>query len=216
MTERFAQRTAQFRTAAVVLCLLSRAALAQTADPGAVPPTSPPATPTYTPLTGEDRLHGYLYSLYSPMSLATGAVSAAYGQALHRPREWQLGAEGYGMRFGSGYAQRIVRETLMYGSSSLLHQDNRYFKSTADTKGGRLKHAVFALFVARKDDGSETFSYSRVGSMLGASFISRTWQPPSTGSVNSAFANFGVAVATNVGFNVAREFLPKKFLFFKK
>jgi hypothetical protein len=150
------------------------------------------------------------------MSLVTGAASAGFGQALHRPREWQLGAEGYGTRFGSGYAQRIVRETLMFGSSSLLHEDTRYFKSTADAKGARLKHAIFALFVAHKDDGSTSFSYSRVGSMLGASFISRTWQPPSTGSVNSAFSNFGVAVGANIGFNVAREFMPKKFPFFKK
>jgi hypothetical protein len=120
------------------------------------------------------------------------------------------------MRFGSGYAQRITRETLMFGSSSLLHEDNRYLKSTATTTGGRLTHAIFALFTAHKEDGSTRFSYSRIGSMLGASFISRTWQPPSTGSVNSAFANFGTAVGVNVGFNVAREFLPKKFPFNKK
>jgi hypothetical protein len=149
------------------------------------------------------------------MSLVSGAASAGWGQAWHRPKEWQLGAEGYGMRYGSGYAQRIVRETLMYGSASLLHEDNRYFRSTASTNGGRLKHALLSTILARKDDGSSTFAYSRLGSMLGGSLISRTWQPVSTGSVNSAFLNFGTSVGVAAGFNVVKEFLPRKFRFGK-
>jgi hypothetical protein len=217
MIERFAIRTAQFRTAAVVVCLLGGTALAQTTDPGAATPPSAPATvqPAYTPLTGEDRLHNYLHALYGPMSLVSGAASAGWGQAWHRPKEWQLGAEGYGMRFGSGYAQRIVRDTLMYGSAAMLHEDNRYFRSTADTSGGRLKHALLSTILTHKDDGSMRPAYSRLGSMMGASFISRTWQPVSTGSVNSALLNFTTSVGVMAGFNVAKEFLPKKLRFIK-
>jgi hypothetical protein len=215
MSERFAIRTAQFRTAALVVCLVSACAFAQTADTGATPPTSNP-TPTYTPLTGGERLHNYLYSLYAPMSFFTGATSAGIGQWRDSPHEWGQGGAGYGRRFASGYAQRFVRETLMYGSSSLLREDNRYFRSMSNTNGGRLRHAVFAIFLARKDDGSTTFSYSRMGSMLSASFISRAWQPPSTSGVSDAFSNFGVSVGANAGFNVVREFMPKKFPFHKK
>jgi len=215
MIERFAIRTVQFRTAAIVVCLVGTSAFAQTADPGATPPASTP-NPAYTPLTGGERLHNYLYSLYAPMSFFTGAVSAGIGQWRDTPHEWGQGGEGYGKRFASGYGQRFVRETLMYGSSSLLHEDNRYFKSTSTTNGGRIRHAVFALFLAHKDDGSTRFSYSRMGSMLGASFISRTWQPTSTAGATDALTNFGVAVGANVGFNVVREFMPKKFPFHKK
>jgi hypothetical protein len=149
------------------------------------------------------------------MSFVTGGLSAGWGQLRDRPHEWGQGAEGYATRFGSGYAQRIARETLMYGSSSLLHQDNRYFHSTSTSKSARLRHAILSTFTARRDDGSTTFSSTRIGSMLGASFISRTWQPPSTGSVNSAFLNFGTAVGVYAGFNVVREFLPKKLSFIK-
>jgi hypothetical protein len=216
MIERFGKRTAQIRTAAVVVCLMGGTlVLAQTTDPGATPTAPADAQPAYKPLTGEDRLNNYLHSLYGPMSLVSGAASAGWGQLWHRPKEWQLGAEGYGMRFGSGYAQRITRETLMYSSAALLHEDNRYFRSTDTTNGGKLKHAIMSTFLTHKDDGSTRFAYTRMGSMLGASLISRTWQPNSTGAVSSAFMNFGTSVAVAAGFNVAKEFLPRKLRFIK-
>ena len=46
--------------------------------------------------------------------------------------------------------------------------------------------------------------------MAGSSLISRTWQPESTGRLRSAGLNFSTSLALAVGFNVAREFLPKK------
>ena len=199
------------------MCLLGVSGFGQITNPGAANPPAAPANaqPVYTPLTETDRLHMFEHGVFGPMALATGAFSAAFGQWRDRPQEWQLGAEGYGMRFGSGYAQRIVRETLTLGSTSLFHQDTRYFRSTDTGNMARLKHAIVSTITARRDDGSTTFGYCRIGSMLGASFISRTWQPPSTGSVNSAMENFGTAMGVAVGFNVAREFLPKKFRFIK-
>jgi len=182
-----------------------------------MPVTAPaPVTqPGYTPLTEQERLHNYVNSLIGPMNFVTGALSAGWGQMRDRPHEWPQGAEGFGLRMGSGYAQRVTRETLMYGSSALLHQDNRYIHSTATTTGGRLRYAVESTFLAHREDGTRTFSSSRIGSMLGASLISRTWQPPSTGSINSTFVNFGTALALTAGFNVVREFMPKKFKFFR-
>jgi hypothetical protein len=217
MIERIAIRTAHIRTAAVAVCLMGRIALGQTTDPGAANPPTAPSTvqPAYTPLTGSERLHIYERSLFGPMALFSGAVSAGWGQLRDRPYEWGQGAEGYGRRYASGYSQRFVRETLYLGSSSLLHQDGRYFRATDATTGGRLRHALVSTILARKDDGSNTFASARIGSMLASSFISRTWQPNSTGSVNSALENFSISVGVAAGFNVAREFLPKKFRFIK-
>jgi hypothetical protein len=212
MIERFAVRSSQLGRAAIVAGIISGTALAQVANPGANPPAAPTTvTPAYTPLTGSERLHMYGRSLFGPMALFTGAVSAGWGQLNNRPHEWGGGGEAYGWRYGSGYAQRVVRETLIFGSSSLLHQDNRYFRSTDTGVGKRLEHALLSTFTARRDDGSTTFSYSRIGGMFGSSLISRTWQPPSTGSVNSAMENFGTSIGIAAGLNVAREFLPKKF-----
>jgi hypothetical protein len=217
MIEQYSIQTAQFRRAAVFLCLLVGTGFGQITNPGATHPPAAPtnAQPVYTPLTGSDRLRMFGSGVFGPMALATSTLSAAIGQWRDSPHEWPQGAEGYGMRFGSGYAQRIVGETLMLGSSSLFHQDSRYFRSTESGTGARLKHAILSTFTARRDDGSTTFGYARIGSMLGASFISRTWQPASTGGVGNAMANFGSSVGAAMGFNVAREFLSQKFRFIK-
>jgi hypothetical protein len=190
---------------------------AQTADPGAANPPNPPANAQapYVPITQQERFHTYLHSFYSPMSLLTGAVSAGWGQLNDRPKEWPQGLNGYATRYGSGYAQRITRETLTFGASSLLHEDNRYFKSTETSNGKRIEYAVISTFTARTEDGSRRFSYSRIGGMLGASIISRTWQPVSTGSMKSAYLNFGTSLGFAAGFNVLREFMPKKLRFGK-
>ena len=197
------------------MCLVTtagRAVMAQTADPGAATTPVPPATaqPVYTPLTEEERVNLYFKRLVSPMGFVTGAFSAGWGQLLDRPHEWGQGARGFGLRYGSGYAQRITRETLTFGASSLLHEDNRYFRSNESSNGRRLEYAVMSTFLARKDDGTRRFSFSRIGGMLGSSLISRAWQPPSTGSMSSAGVNFGTSLGVAIGFNVAREFLPKK------
>jgi hypothetical protein len=54
-------------------------------------------------------------------------------------------------------------------------------------------------------------SISRFSSYLATAFISREWQPRSNSDAGSAMMSFGTAMGTTVGFNVAREFLPKIF-----
>src|SRR5205823_5313176 len=110
--------------------------------------------------------------------------------------------------YGNSYSQHIMRQTIMYGASDLLHEDNRYRPSGQHSPGARVKYAVASAFLARKDDGKRRFSFSRVGSYAAVAFISREWQPHSTNGGQNAATNIETTVATEVGFNIAREFLP--------
>ena len=100
---------------------------------------------------------------------------------------------------------------MMFGASSVLHEDNRYIPSERSAFGPRLKYAIASSFLARRDDGTRRVSISRLRSYLATAFISREWQPPSNNSTQSAMTSFGTAMGTSVGFNVAREFFPKVF-----
>ena len=159
-------------------------------------------------MTERDRLRLYLKGAVNPVSILSSAASAGLGQWRGRPPEWKQGAQGYGWRFGSAYAGHLVRETLMFGASSLLHEDNRYVRCGECGSKKRLGYALESTFLARHDDGSSHFSFSKVGAVAGASLISRTWQPASSGSLHSAGVNFGISMAVAAGFQVAREFLP--------
>jgi hypothetical protein len=183
--------------------------MAQTApQDDRVPATAASRQSQFTPPTQRERTRRYFKSLGSPFALIAAVAGAGISQWQNTPSEWKQGAEGYGKRFANSYGQHIVRQTLMFGASSLLHEDNRYFPSEQSGVSARLKYAIESTFLARRDDGTRHFSSSRIGAGLGAAFISRTWQPRSTSAPQNAISNFGITLAVQTGFNVAREFVP--------
>jgi hypothetical protein len=167
--------------------------------------------PLFKPMTQGERFQHYVKSTFSVESILRSAAGAGIHQATDTPHEWGQGAEGYGRRFGDSFAQQIMRQTLVYGASDLLHEDNRYIPSGESGAGARVKYAVASTFLARKDNGTRRFSYSRIGGTLAVAFISREWQPPSENKPRNAAASFGTTLGTEVGFNIAREFLPEVF-----
>jgi hypothetical protein len=175
------------------------------------PPAATQGFAVYTPMSQSERFHYYAKHIFSGEAVLRSAAGAGILQAINSPHEWGQGAEGYGRRFGNSYGQYIIRSTLMYGSSSAFHEDNRYFLSGESGFWPRLKYAVASTFLARREDGSRRVSYSRIGSVAATAFISREWQPPSANGPENAVSAMGTALGVEVGFNVAREFFPKVF-----
>jgi hypothetical protein len=190
----------------VCACLLlaARPVCQAQAPPPAVPANPPP----FVPITQAERTREYLKSLVSPVDVVSAAAGAGLSQWRDSPREWKQGGAGYGRRFANDYAGHLARATMMFGASSLLHEDNRYFTSGRRGAGARLKYALESTFLARRNDGSRRFSYSRIGAGLGTAILSRTWVPPSWDHPRNVAINFGITLAVEAGFNVGREFLP--------
>ena len=184
---------------------------ATTADNPTSPTASPtkPLTPEFVPMTASERARKYLLGAFGPGAILRAAASSGISQWTETPKEWKVGPEAYGDRFGNAFAKHVVREALEYGMSSALHEDNRYFRSTESGFFKRSKHAVASIFVARNDAGAEHFAYSRFGSVMGSSFISRLWQPRSEDSSGDALTSFGLTMVSDIGFNFFHEFCPR-------
>jgi len=165
----------------------------------------------FRPMTQAERLHYYFRSTFGLEAALRSAAGAGISQLQNTPSEWGQGAEGYSKRLGNSYGQHLLRATMMYGASSVLHEDNRYIPSGESAVGARVKYAVASSFLARRDDGTRRLSFSRLASYIATAFISREWQPHSTNGGQNAVMSLGTAMGTTVGFNVAREFLPKVF-----
>jgi hypothetical protein len=163
----------------------------------------------FVPMTRSERLAHYEYSLFGPQAFLYAVSQAGLNQLRATPQEWGQGAEGYGRRYGSAYAQHIIGATVGNGIALALHEDNRYFKS-GKTGIGRLGYAIASSLLARHDDGSRFISFSAIGGTAAGAFISRTWQPPSTTSMGSGAVSFGMAMGYRTGLNIVREFLPKR------
>ena len=174
----------------------------------------PPAE--FAPMTSTERFSRYVGSLSDWESVVRSAASAGIRQASGAPKEWGGGAEGYGLRIGNSFAQHTIQQTLRYGISAALHEDNRYFVSGQPGIFHRTMYAVKSTFLARHDNGSQYFSVSRLGGDAGAAFISRAWQPRSTTSAGDGATSFGIAIGSDVGFNVFREFWPDLKRHFRK
>ena len=173
-----------------------------------VPQNSNPPPQQFTPMTRQERLGKYVTGLVSPVSIVTAAAAAGISQASNTPEEWGGGAEAYGKRVGNVFAQHVISNTLEYGVSAVLHEDNRYFASGETSFVRRAKYAVMSTFLARHDNGNRFISFSRIGGSAGAAFISREWQPPSKNSAGDGAVSFGLSMGTQAGFNVFREFWP--------
>jgi hypothetical protein len=182
------------------------------ADDGPKPDTNTGATSPppreFAPMTRSERLANYATSLADPGSILSAAASAGIRQATNSPKEWGGGAEAYGDRIGSAFAQHVIQSTLMSGSAWALHEDNRYFASGQSGFIRRMKYAVRGTMLARRDNGSQSLSYSRIGGTAGAAFISRIWQPRSTTTAGDGAVSFGISMGSQMGFNIVREFFP--------
>jgi hypothetical protein len=165
----------------------------------------------YIPLTHSQRVHQWTHDMFSVEAVVRAAAGAAILQGMDTPHEWGLGTEGYARRFGSDYAQHVIRQTLIFGASDLLDEDNRYFRSGLTGTGPRMRYAIESTFLARRHDGHRRLSYSRLTSVAATAFISREWQPRSTSGPSHAELSIATVLGAEIGFNIAREFLPKIF-----
>ena len=184
------------------------------ADSPAVVSSIPPAE--FAPMTRSERLGHYLVGLVDGEAILRAAASAGIRQAENSPKEWGGGAEAYGERVGNGFAEHVINRTVQYGMAAALHEDNRYFVSGQTGFFRRTKYAIKSTLLARHDNGNQYFSFSRIGGAASAGFISRLWQPRSTNSAGDGAESFGITMASDVGFNVFREFWPDLKRRFKK
>lgn len=162
----------------------------------------------FQPLSQQERTHNYLKTLVNPLSYIKAGLSAGLDQWKDKPEEWEQGASGYGKRFANILGQDSIRRATEFGLGSALHEDNRYFNSGRKGFWSRTVYAVESSMLARRDDGSRTFSFSQVGGVAAGAFLSRLWQPSSQHSVGDGAVSFGITMGSNVAFSVVKEFLP--------
>jgi hypothetical protein len=162
----------------------------------------------FQPMTQSERTHLYVKTMVNPLGYIKTGFSAGINQWNDKPEEWEQGASGYGKRFGDIFGQYTIQRTVTFGLSSALHEDNRYFNSGKTGIWPRTEYALSSGILARHDDGTRHISISQLGGVAAGAFLSRYWQPPSQSSAGAGAVSFGITMASNIGFSVAKEFLP--------
>lgn len=164
------------------------------------------------PLTTKLKFRLAWKSSSDPVTILGTGFFAGLQQAGDEYPEFGQGAQGYGKRFGTAYADVIV-STFLSGAvfPSLLKQDPRYFYKGTGSTGSRIWRAVSNSIICKSDDGRWQTNYSNIlGSFAGAA-ISSTYYPTQN-RASVVLSNGVIRMGESSLTGVVQEFILPKFM----
>jgi len=168
--------------------------------------------PDAVPLTSKQKFGLAWRTVIDPFTFGLNAVIAGAEQADNQFAGFGQGAQGYGKRFGAGYAD-ILSGTFI-GSAilpSILKQDPRYFYKGTGSKRSRLLYALANSVICKGDDRHWQPNYSGIGGSLAAGGLSNLYYPKNDRyRVGLVFENTGIGIGETAVLDVFQEFFIRK------
>jgi hypothetical protein len=163
----------------------------------------------YQPASASDRMKWFVVSTAGPLSLlAAGPISAGFGTAINRPKEYGPHWEGFGKRYGMRLTGVSTGNAIEASLGSLWGEDPRYFQSPRRGFGTRVKYVIKTTFVAPRRDGTLHPAYARYIGNVGNNFLSNTWRVQSDNGAGTAALRCLLGVVGRMSGNAFAEFWP--------
>ena len=162
------------------------------------------------PLTSGDKFKVVGRSLIDPSEFVLIGFVAGLGQASNSNPSYGQGAQGYGKRYATAYADNAI-ENFMASAAlpSLLHQDPRYYQLGHGGFLRRTGHAISRVVMTRSDSGQSQFNYSEVfGAGMAAAISTYSYHPESERGVGTVISVWGTQIGWDVGTYMLKEFWP--------
>jgi hypothetical protein len=168
--------------------------------------------PNAAPLNSKQKFELAWKTSIDPVTFGLVGATAGIEQAADQYNGFGQGAQGYGARYGTAFADSFI--STFIGAAilpSLLKQDPRYFyKGTGSTKS-RLLYAIANAVICKGDNGRWQPNYSNVLGSFAAGGISNLYYPPKDRSGAAlTFENGFIGIGTSAAANVIQEFLIRK------
>ncbi|HJZ50717.1 MAG TPA: hypothetical protein VJ228_00865 [Candidatus Acidoferrales bacterium] len=167
-------------------------------------------TESIPPLTSGDKFKVVGRSLIDPSEFVLIGFVAGLGQASNSNPSYGQGAQGYGKRYATAYADNAI-ENFMASAvlPSLLHQDPRYYQLGHGGFLRRTGHALSRVVMTRSDSGRSQFNYSEVfGAGMAAAISTYSYHPESERGVGTVISVWGTQIGWDVGTYMLKEFWP--------
>jgi|HubBroStandDraft_3_1064219.scaffolds.fasta_scaffold02316_6 hypothetical protein len=167
-------------------------------------------TENIPPLTSGDKFKVVGRSLIDPSEFVLIGFVAGLGQASDSNPSYGQGAQGYGKRYATAYADNAI-ENFMASAvlPSLLHQDPRYYQLGHGGFLRRTGHALSRVVMTRSDSGRSQFNYSEVfGAGMAAAISTYSYHPESERGVGTVISVWGTQIGWDVGTYMLKEFWP--------
>ena len=168
--------------------------------------------PNAAPLNSKQKFKLAWKTVMDPFTLVFVGGAAGVEQAQNHFAEYGQGAQGYGKRFGAGYADAFAG-TFIGGAifPSLLKQDPRYFyKGTGSTRS-RALYAIANALICKGDNKRWQANYSNILGNLAAGGVSNLYYPAQDrNGLGLTFANGALGVGASAISNLFQEFVIRK------
>ena len=161
-----------------------------------------------TPLTPKQKLRIATKDSFDYPLVLLGAAYAGFYQLQNTHPQFGQGLKGYASRFGTSYADQAIGNMLTEGFMPIVfREDPRYFRLADGTKTHRTLYALSRIFVTRTDAGNTSFNFAEViGNGMGAGIGLAYYSDDR--NVGDYMQNWGIALGTDAGSQVLKEFWP--------
>jgi hypothetical protein len=168
--------------------------------------------PNAPPLTRKQKYDLAWKSSIDPVTFVAVGIFAGIEQATNTYDEYGQGAQGYGKRYGAGFADQFIGN--MIGGAILpawWKQDPRYFYKGTGTTRSRAFYAIKSAVMCKGDNGRWEVNYSGIVGGLAAGGISNLYYPASDrNGAGLTFQNALIGTAASAVQNIFQEFVVRK------
>jgi hypothetical protein len=168
--------------------------------------------PDAPPLTTKLKYKLAWRSSTDPVNIFGTAFFAGLQQAGDEYPEFGQGAQGYGKRYGTAYAD-VIASTFLSGAffPSLLKQDPRYFYKGSGSMRSRIWRAVSNSIICKGDNGRWQGNYSNIAGSFAGAAVSSTYYP-TTNQASVVLSNGFIRLGESSLAGVMQEFVVRKFM----
>jgi hypothetical protein len=161
------------------------------------------------PLTAKEKYVLSFHQMFDFSAHIGNAFQSTIQQATNGQPHYGQGWNALGKRFLASEGDQVTSSLFISGMlPALLKEDPRYFRRGVGSPWSRTWYAMERTVITRKDDGRPTFNTSQTLGQLMSAAISTSYYPKQDRSVSGAFANTGMNLLYNSGYNVLREYYP--------
>ncbi len=168
--------------------------------------------PNAVPLTSKQKFKLALRTVVDPFTFVFVGGAAGVEQAQNHFAEYGQGAQGYGKRFGAGYADMVAGTFI--GAAilpSLLKQDPRYFYKGSGSIPSRILYAIANSVICKGDNGRWQANYSNILGNLAAGGISNLYYPKQDrNGAGLTLENGAIGIGATAVANLFQEFVVRK------
>jgi hypothetical protein len=168
--------------------------------------------PDAAPLNSKQKFKLALRTVVDPFTLVFVGGAAGVEQAQNHFAGYGQGAQGYGKRFGAGYAD-MVAGTFIGGAilPSLFRQDPRYFYKGSGSKPSRFLYAIANAVICKGDNRRWQVNYSNILGSIAAGGISNLYYPKQDrNGAGLTFENGALGIGATAIANLFQEFVIRK------